>query len=129
MGAPRSGHNALIYVSGNEIVGANSWNISISQAAIATPQVGDDYVRKVAGQYEWSGGINAWDQADAHTLWDAAKAGAAVALLIYPSRNTLTTYWSGSAIFSADSDGGTNAGVSENASFEGAGALTETGWA
>jgi len=129
MGAPRSGHNGLIYVSGVEIVGANSWGININTEAVVTPQMGDDYKRKVAGQREWSVSINAWDQADSNPLADAALAATAVALLIYPSRATLTTYWSGDAIMSMSGGGGTSASVSENATGEGAGDLTATGWA
>jgi hypothetical protein len=129
MGAPSHGRNALIYVSGIEIVGANTWSLARSTSVVATPQVGEAYVRKVAGQYEWSGSINAWDQGDANPLADAAVAQTAVALLIYPYRTTAANYYSGSAIFSFTSDGGTSAGVSENVTFDGTGALTITGWA
>ena len=126
--APRHGKNALIYVSGVEIVGANTWNIAIATGAASMPQVGEAYVRKAAGQYEWSGGINAWDQGESNPLTDAALAVTACVLLIYPVKTTLATYWTGSAIFSMSGGGGTTAGVSENATFVGAGALTPTGW-
>ena len=128
MGAPYSGVNGLIYVSGLVIAGSNTWSISAPTSVVAMPQMGDAYVRKGPGQREWSGSLSAWDQADANPLHDVAQSGIAEVLLIYPTRATVANYWHGSAVFGQSAGGGTNAGVSAGATFNGTGDLTAFGW-
>lgn len=128
MGAPYHGYNALIYVGGTELVGGNAWTIDVNATAVATPQFGQLHTVKVAGPYEWSGSITAWDQVDESTIISAAIGGAAVALLIYPTIDTATAFYSGSAIFSGGSGGGTRAAVDKSGSFEGSTALTINGF-
>lgn len=128
MGAPYHGKNGLIYVSGTEIVGANAWSIAITTDNVETPQFADSWKKRAVGFNDWSGSIQAWDQLDEKTLIEAAVAGAAVALLIYPDRNTLTAYYSGNAIFGASSDGGVAAAVTHNGDFVGNDTLTIAGF-
>lgn len=128
MGAPIHGINGLIYVSGTELAGANAWSIDSSIDAAEAPEFGDTWKKHVAGLLTWSGSLSAWEQEDDQLLFQAATAGTSVALLIYPSRNDLTNYYSGNAIFAASSAGDSASPVSKNATFTGDGALTVTGF-
>jgi hypothetical protein len=128
MGAPIHGKNGLIYVSGTEVVGANAWTISIDADSAEASSFGATWKTMLAGLVGWSGSITSWDQTDDKILQDSAAAGATVALLIYPTKNTLTTYYSGSAIFSAGGEGSNASGVSVSASFVGTGTLTCQGF-
>lgn len=128
MGAPYSGKNALIYVSGQELQGANAWTINSSNQASETPEFNDTWMKHVPGLLVWSGSITAWDQADESILFDAAQANSSVALLIYPDRGTPANYYSGNAIFAASSEGSTSSGVAKNGDFTGDGALAINGF-
>lgn len=129
MGAPRSGKNGLIYISGTEITGANSWSINIEVDMAETPQFGDGWKKRIAGLNDWSGNVAAWDQGDDQVLQTAATAGISVALLIYPDRSTLTSYYSGNAIFSFGSEGDTASPVGNSVDFSGDDTLTIAGFA
>lgn len=128
MGAPVHGINGLIYVSGTELVGANSWSIDATMEAAEAPEFGDTWKKHTAGLLTWTGTLNAWDQGDESLLFDAATAGASVAILIYPDRNDLNDYYNGNAIFGASSAGDSASTVAKNATFTGDGALTITGF-
>jgi len=128
MGAPFHGKNGLIYVSGTEITGANAWNVAITQDSVETPQFGDSWKKRTVGMGDWSGSITAWQHDDAKLLADAATAGASVALLIYPSKNSLTDYYSGNGIFGFSSDGGVDAAVGTTGDFVGDDTLTIAGF-
>jgi len=129
MGAPIHGYNALIYVGGTEIVGGNAWSLDVPSTAVETPQFGQLHTVQVAGPYTWSGSITAWEQTDEKVLVTAAIGGAALVLLIYPTRADTADYYSGSAIFSASSSGGTRAAVDKSGSFVGSTALAANGFA
>jgi len=129
MGAPYHGKNGLIYVSGTEIVGANAWSITFDVETADAPQFGDTWKKSVKGLRGWSGSVTAWDQYDDKVLQDSAVADASVALLIYPKRGTLTTYYSGNANFAFSSEGGTGGAVGNTADFTGDDTLTITGFA
>lgn len=129
MGAPYSGKDALIYVSGTELVGGNAWEISSTMDQIEAPEFQDTWKKHVAGLLTWSGSITAWDQGDDKLLFTAATAGTSVALLIYPDVNTAGNYYSGNALFAASSSGSTSSPVDKSATFTGDGALTVTGFA
>ena len=129
MGAPVHGINGLIYVSGTELAGANAWSIDSTVDAAEAPEFGDTWKKHVAGLLTWSGSLSAWEQTDNQLLFQAATAGASVALLIYPVRSTLGDYYSGNAIFAASSAGDSSSAVSKNATFTGDGTLTITGFA
>lgn len=129
MGAPFHGKNALIYVSGVEIVGGNTWSISVATDNVEVPQFGEEWKNRVTGMRGWSGNITAWDQGDSNPIADAAVAGTTVSLLIYPKKSVLGTYYSGSAIFGLSAAGGVAAGVTQDGDFAGDGTLTMTGWA
>lgn len=129
MGAPYTGKDGLIYVSGTELVGANAWEINSSPNTNEAPEFGDTWMKHTTGLLTWSGSISAWDQSDEKTLFTAATAGTSVALLIYPNRSSLTDYYSGNAIFGVDSSGSTSSTVARNGSFTGDGTLTAAGFA
>jgi len=123
------GKNGLIYISGSEWADANAWSISIEQETAEYAVFGDTAYRTCIGLYRWSGSLSGYQDIDGKQLQDAATAGVSVALLIYPKRTDLTTYYDGSAIFNFDSAGEFGgAAVTANASFTGDGALTITGW-
>ena len=128
MGAPFHGKNGLLYVSGQEITGANSWSISFDKDSVETPQFGDTWKKSVPGLAGWSGSIGAWDQGDDKILQDAAMANTSVDVLIYPNRSALTTYYNGNAIFSFSQDGSTGSAVGLSADFAGDGDLAVTGF-
>lgn len=123
------GINGLIYISGIEIAEANAWSLSISQNSVEVTAFGDAWVSRVVGAKDWSGSIAAFGQTNSNVITDAATAGVPVAILIYPDRNTATSYYSGNAIFGMSSDGNTTSAVSESGDFVGSGTLTITGFA
>ncbi len=129
MGAPYSGKDGMIYVSGTELVGANAWEINSTNEVSEAPEFQDTWKKHVTGLLTWSGSITAWDQSDESTLFDAATAGASVALLIYPDSGDTTNYYSGNALFAASSSGSTTSAVAKNGDFTGDGTLTIAGFA
>lgn len=122
------GKNGLIYISGVEFAGANTWSLNISTESAEVPRLGQTFKERVAGQNDCSGNVTGWDQGTADPVADAALARLPVALLLYPDRATLTRYFSGNVIFGMSSGGGTGAAVSEDGDFAGAGTLSKTGW-
>lgn len=123
------GKNGLIYVSGTQLTYANAWSIKIDTDSVEVPVFGDSWKSRLPGLNDWSGNVAGFHDQDGKTLQTAATAGVAVALLIYPKRTDLSTYYSGSAIFSFGSEGGMDAAVGASADFVGDGALTLTGFA
>jgi len=125
-----SGKNGLIYISGTELSVANAWSIAINQPAGAYAIFGDKWMRQDVAINDWSGSVAGYHDQDSKQLQTAATAGVAVALLIYPKRTDLTTYYSGSAVFSFSSDGAVGAGpVTGGSNFVGDGELAMTGFA
>lgn len=118
-GVAGHGVNGIIYVSGAELVGANAWSISISTNSAEYVKFGDTWLSRVVGPNDWAGTIGAVHDQDGQQLQDAACAGAAVALLIYPARTDLTAYYSGDAIFEFGSDANSTSAVAHTASFVG----------
>lgn len=130
MGVPLHGRNGLIYISGTEITGANTWSLNISGDMVEVPQFGDTWKKRVVGMHDWSGSVNAWMHTDSKVITNAATANVSVALVIYPDRSDLTDYFSGSAIFGgAALGGGTGAAINRDGSFSGNDTLTVTGFA
>jgi hypothetical protein len=119
MGAPVHGINGIIYVA---------WSIDSTVDAAEAPEFGDTWKKHVAGLLTWSGSLSAWEQTDNQLLFQAATAGASVALLIYPTADG-SDYYSGNAIFAASSAGDSSSPVSKNATFTGDGTLTIAGFA
>jgi len=128
MGAPGHGKNALIYVSTSEIVGGNAWSINFEVETADTPQFGDVWKKTVKGLRGWAGSISAWDQGDDQVLQAAAISDASVALLIYPRRSDLTSYYSGNANFGFSGEGSTGGPVGNSADFTGDDTLTIEGF-
>lgn len=122
------GLNGLIYISGAELEGANAWSINIPSASGEYLKFGDGWMNREKGHKSFNGNISAWHDQDAKKLQDAATATVAVSLLIYPKRSDLTTYYNGSAIFGASSEGNTTSVVSQAGDFVGDGELTLTGF-
>lgn len=123
-----SGINGLIYVSGNEIAGANAWELNVEHGAVEGAVFGDLWKTNQAGMMGWSGSITALHDTAQTYLYLASTQDATATLVIYPSGSTLTKYWSGSAVFSYKASGDTDKLVGESADFTGAGSLTRT-WA
>ena len=123
-----SGKNGVIYISGAELPGANSWSIDVSHDNIEYAVLNDTWVSQLNGLLHWSGSLGAVLDTGAKQILDAAVAAGVVALLIYPSLVT-TSYHSGNAIFSFGSSADMSSAVSETASFVGSGALTTVGFA
>jgi len=128
MGAPRHGKNGLIYISGTEVLGANSWSLSVPSDSAETPRLGQTWKNNVKGMRGWSGSISAWDMDDANIISDAANYDGTVILLIYPNRAQATEYYHGNAIFGMSAGGGVSAPVTQDGDFVGDGALGEFGW-
>ena len=124
------GVNGLIYVSGVELGEANSWGIAVKTDKSKFATFGDSWKELCFGPSEWSGSIGGYHEQDSKRLQDAAVARIAVALLIYPKRSDLTTYYSGNAGFDFDSSAEAEGGgpVACSASFEGDSTLTMTGF-
>lgn len=128
MGVPRHGINGLIYISGTELTGANAWAVNIANDAEEAIQFGGRWKKQLVGGRGWSGSINAYDHSDSKIIANAATAGQSVALLIYPTREDLSDYYSGNAVFGMASGGSTTSSVSRDGDFVGDDTLTITGW-
>jgi hypothetical protein len=124
-----AGRNGLIYVSGNEIVGANAWELNVTHAAAEGTRFGFDWTERVSGIKDWAGSITALHDQETEYLYSAATQNAVAALLIYPKRSDLTTYWSGNAVVSFRANADTDGLVGHSIDFSGAGSLTSTGFA
>lgn len=122
------GKNGLIYISGSELEGANTWSLRIATASAEVPKFGDAWTDREVGLNDWSGSLDSWHDQESKQLQDAAVAGVSVALLIYPKRSDLTTFYSGNAIFETDGSASMTAAVAQSASFVADGDLTMTGF-
>lgn len=125
-----AGRNGLIYVSGHEITYANAWEVNVTQAAVTGNYFGLSWPTTEAGVKGWTGSITAWHDQDSQYLYNAVTAGTTVSVLVYPKRSDLTTYWSGSPIFTGlRSSGDVDGMVGQTADYTGSGSLTATGFA
>jgi len=124
----KHGKNGLIYVSGSELLNANSWNLTITSATAESSVFGDSWVSRVKGLNDFSGSVVEHQDQDSKVIVTAATATVSVALLIYPDRADLTTYYSGNAFFGGNSAGNITSLVSRGGDFVGDGALTATGF-
>ena len=124
MAWPKCGHNALVYVSGTEISGGNSWEITVDTETVELRKFGDDWVERCVTFNTASGSIESLDDVD--TLYGAATAGDSVSFLLYPDRATAGEYWSGNAIFSAGGGASVDGPATASASFESDGTITYT---
>jgi len=46
MAWPQCGHNGLIYVSGSEVPGANSWSVTLDTESVELRKFGDSWVER-----------------------------------------------------------------------------------
>ena len=129
MGAPRHGKNALVFINGSELTGANSWSINITPDSVETTEFGDEWKGRVVGMNDWSGDLNAFDHDDDKILQTAATAGASMPLEIIPDATSTEDNYSGNAIFGFGSSGSTTAAIANSSSFVGAGELSINGFA
>jgi len=125
-----AGKNGLIYISGtgNEIIGANAWSLKIEHDAIAYSKFGDEWEGNLSGIKRWSGSVSALHDQGAKLLSNAAVADGLVALLIYPDRTDITTYWDGDAIFSFSNDAEMGSAITQGVDFTGNGILAPCGF-
>jgi hypothetical protein len=126
--AKNHGANGLIYVGGTVIGYANAWNIAQASESAQSAQHGSTWQDTFPGVKSWSGTITAWNDMGTKTLQNAAMGAITYALLIYPARGTLTTYYSGNAVFSFGAEASMTAMAGLTASFAGDGALAATGF-
>lgn len=126
MAWPKCGHDALVYVSGTEIDGANAWSLDLSSESVELRKFGDDWVERCKTFNDWSGSIDAID--NVKDLTDAATASDSVAVLLYHDRNTAAEYFSGNAIFGASAGADVDGAATAGASFDGDGELTIAGY-
>ena len=127
MAWPKSGHNAYVYISGEALLGGNSWSINLSSETVEHREFGGSFVERSKTFNDWSGSIEAND--DCKLLTDAALAAGSCALYIYPDRGTTGEYYSGNAIFGHSASGGVSSEVTAAGDFVGHGTLTCTGFA
>jgi hypothetical protein len=117
-----------VYVSGAVIDFGNAWSVAIPHDSAEYIKFGDSWVNVLPGVNRWSGTIGATHDQDTKKLQDAATASIVVALLLYPNRSDLTTYYSGNAVFGFGHDVSVDAVSSQTADFVGDGTLTLTGF-
>lgn len=128
MGAPFHGIDGLIYISGTELAGANSWSVNVDNDTEEAMEFGDRWKDLLVGGRGWSGSVGAWMHLDSKLIHDCAVSGNPVSLLIYPDFENLTDYYSGNAIFGASASGGTGGAVARDGDFVGTGALSIAGF-
>jgi len=126
--AKRHGIKGLIYISGAQLSAANAWTIAFDTESVEIVYFGSTWKERLVGVNDWSGTITSWGDTDDKMLYAAVTAQAAVALLIYPDRADITTYYSGNAIFSGDESGDVGSAYSRSWAFSGDGTLAATGW-
>ena len=127
--AKKHGIKGLIYVSGSEIAEANAWSLAYNAESVEIVSFGNSWKSRVIGVGSWSGSITSWGDTDDKKLFSAVTALASVALLIYPDRADISTYYSGSCVFGGDESGDVGSAYSRSWSFSGDGTLIATGWA
>ncbi len=123
------GINGLIYVSGSEISFGNAWSIKLDAEDAEIVSFGDAYKSRLRGVKDWSGSITAWHDQGTKVLQMAAVATVSVALILYPKRSDLATYYSGSALFKFGHDQDAGSIAKLTADFVGDGTLGMTGFA
>ena len=126
MAWPKCGHNALVYVSGTEVVGT-AWSLDITSETVELRKFGDTWVTRCKTFSDWAGSIDALD--DVKVLTDAATATTSVAVLLYHDRSTATEYFSGNAFFGASAGASVDGPATAGASFVGDDTLTVAGYA
>lgn len=128
MGAPLHGINGLIYISGIELTGANSWSLNIDQDTEETLQFGERWKSQLVGGRGYSGSIGAYQHLDSKVIHSAAVKGANVSFIIYPDKTVLGSYYYGNAVFGLASGGTTTSSVNRDGDFVGDGALGTIGF-
>jgi hypothetical protein len=123
------GVNGMLYSSGVHIESANAFTLNKIGEVSPYRLFGGAWIRKVAGPRDWNGSISGIHDQDANNLQDMVSGGAAFAILLYPRRSDLTTYYTGNVIFSNFTHEVNSDGVeTTSADFEGDDTLTETGF-
>jgi hypothetical protein len=125
---PAGGRNALVYISGTELVGGNAWTLNIASTNPTYAEFGDTWQNRVKGLLNASGSFTAYENVGVALLFNAAKAQTALATLIYPVRTDLTKYYSFSAFFGRDTGGNMGNVAEGGVPFEVAGEVTQTGY-
>ena len=130
MAVTGTGKNALIYISGTAFLYGNSWAINPTKPTFQYGHFGDAWKAAGDGIAQWGGSISASHDQDGKQLFTALTTDGSVALLVYPKKSDISTYYSGNAIFGGTpTTGPLEALVTQNADFVGDGALTATGFA
>ena len=123
------GINGMVYASGVHIESANAFSLNKTGEASPYRTFGASWIRRVAGPRDWTGSISGIHDQDANNLQDMVSGAGTVAVLLYPKRSDLTTYYSGNAIFTGFTHDVNSDGVeTTSADFEGDDTLTETGF-
>ena len=123
------GINGMVYASGVHIESANAFTLNKTGEASPYRVFGASWISRVPGPRDWNASFGGIHDQDANNLQDMVSGAGSVAVLLYPNRSDLTTYYSGSAIFTNFSHEVNSDGVeTTSADCEGNGALTETGF-
>ena len=123
------GIDGLVYCSGVELTSANAFTLNKIGEASEYRLFGNGWVRRVAGPRDWNFSIGGIHDQDANNLQDMVSGDGVVAVLLYPKRSDLTTYYSGNAIFTNFTHEVNSDGVeTTSADASGDNTLTETGF-
>ena len=120
--------NGMIYVSGSVLEGANAWSVDIDHRSAEYIKFGDSWVNNAHSINAFSATIGAVHDQDTKQLQTAATATTTVAVLIYPNRSDITTFYNFSGIFSAGHNADVGNVVMQTANIVGDGTLTLTGF-
>jgi hypothetical protein len=125
--AERHGKNGRVIIAGS-IVKLTKWSLNRSTDKVDVSGFGDPNKRYVIGKQDLQGSFSGWWDDASDPLFDAADAGSAVLMYLYPDATAAATqYWYGQALIEASIDVDSNSAVAITGSFVAAGNWTRAG--
>jgi len=99
-GSAVHGINGLAYISGTEVFGAHAFSLAETTQSAEYIKFGDSFLSRAPGWSDWSGTLTVVHDQDAKLVQDCVNSRATQTVILYPKRSDLTTYYTGSAVFS-----------------------------
>lgn len=124
------GRNALVYWGGSVMPNRNqvtiNFNLELQEARTFQPVVaGGPWAEQIPGFRSWTINVNGfYDNADGFEVDVVTTSDVESQVVVYESRQSMTRYWYGSALFSMSEDIGVDDVVSLNLTGTGTGPLT-----
>jgi hypothetical protein len=128
-----AGRDAVLYAGitsagvAEPIAYLSQWAVSFTTNKIDITAFGDVTKTYVAGLPDFTGTYNGFYDTATAQLYTAASDGVARKFYLYPTRNTTTQYWFGTAMFDMSIDATVDGPVSISGGFSAASAVAKQG--